>query len=96
MALEVLEGPLHRNARGTVKAAAYESRYAGVRMVRERTRGGWLARAHAWLAIASRAQDTALAGALGYLMDYFASKRAGSEPFIWTPEPPPHLPLRTA
>ncbi len=79
-----------------MKAAAKDRRQSGIRLVRERTRGGWLTRAYAWLAVASRAQDTALAGALGYLMDYFASRRAGSEPFIWTPEPPPRLPLRTA
>lgn len=95
-ALELLEGPVPRNPRGGVKAGARDSRYTGIRLVRERTRGGWLARAYAWLAVASRAQDTALAGALGYLMDYFASRRAGSEPFIWTPEPLPRLPLKTA
>lgn len=95
-ALEVLEGPVPTSARGAAKVTARDRRYASIRLVRARTRGGWLARAYAWLAAASRAQDVALAGALGYLMDYFASRRAGSEPFIWTPEPPPRLPLRTA
>jgi len=94
-AVEVLEGPLPRNARGTVRAAGLDRRYTGIRLVRERTRGGWLAHAYAWLAIASRAQDAALAGALGHLMDYFGSRRAGFEPFIWTPGPP-RLPLKTA
>lgn len=95
-ALEVLEGPLPKHASEAIGAGARDGRYAGIRVVRERTRGGWLARAYAWLAVASRAQDTALAGALGYLMDHFASRRAGAEPFIWTPGPSPRLPIRTA
>ena len=41
-------------------------------------------------------QEEALAGVFGHLMDYFASWRDGSAPFIWTPGPPPSPPLRTA
>ena len=62
----------------------------------ERTHGAWLTRATDWLLAASDAQEEALAGVFGHLMDYFASWSDGSAPFIWTPGPPLAPPLRTA
>ncbi len=97
-ALEILAGP---RAPRTASAAAdaRSVRDGAIHLVRARTHGAWLARATDWLLTASSAQEEALAGVFGHLMDYVASWRDGSAPFIWTPGPRPwssRLPLRTA
>jgi len=92
-ALEILAGP---RAPQAVSARAAKARGGPIHLVRARTQGAWLARATDWLLAASGAQEDALAGVFGHLMDYFASWRDGSAPFIWTPGPPPAPPLRTA
>jgi transposase len=58
-----------------------------LRFIASRTRGQWLARAARWFSACPIGQETALAGALGHLTDYFATWRAGSAPFIWLHAP---------
>jgi putative transposase len=94
-ALEVLAGPRPPQT-ASVAADAPRARDGSIHLVRARTHGAWLTRATDWLLAASGAQEEALAGVFGHLMDYFASWRDGSAPFIWTPGPPPSPPLRTA
>jgi hypothetical protein len=95
-ALEILAGP--RPPQTASEAAdARAGRDGPIHLVRARTHGAWLTRATDWLLTASSAQEEALAGVFGHLMDYFASWRDGSAPFIWMPgPPPPSPPLRTA
>jgi hypothetical protein len=94
-ALEVLAGPPSPHA-ASAAVDARSGRDGSVHLVRARTHGAWLTRATDWLLAASGAQEEALAGVFGHLMDYFASWRDGSAPFIWTPRPLPSPPLRTA
>jgi hypothetical protein len=94
-ALEVLAGPRPPQT-ASVAADAPRARDGSIHLVRARTHGAWLTRATDWLLAASGAQEEALAGVFGHLMDYFASWRDGSAPFIWTPGPPVVPPLRTA
>jgi len=87
--LEVLTGPRVLDPGSASVAGARSVRAAAMHLVRARTRGAWLARATDWLLTASSVQDAELSGVFGHLMDYFASWRDGSEPFIWTPTQPP-------
>ena len=87
VALEILEGPWTGGGRaGAESLGAQEG--AAVRWLRARTQGEWLARAGEWLQAAPRRQESALAVALGHLMDYFAVWSDASEPFVWTSAPP--------
>ena len=96
-ALEVLAGP---RPLATASAATTTNSPRGrdqrVRLVRARTHGAWLNRATEWLTAASGAQEDALAGVFGHLMDYFAGWRDGSAPFIWMRGALRAPPLRTA
>jgi transposase-like protein len=94
-ALEILAGPRPPQT-ATLVAGARSGRDGSFRLVRARTHGAWLTCATEWLLAASGAQEHMLAGVFGHLMDYFASWRDGSAPFIWTPGPPVVPPLRTA
>ncbi len=84
-ALEVLAGPGPRKDAIAAPADAQSRRDRAIHLVRVRTHGAWLARATDWLLADSGVPDVSLAGVFGHLMDYFASWRDGSEPFIWTP-----------
>jgi transposase len=94
-ALEILAGPRPPQA-ATVAADGRRGRGGSIHLVRARTHGAWITRATDWLLAASGAQEEALAGVFGHLMDYFAGWRDGSAPFIWTHGPPLAPPLRTA
>lgn len=90
--IEILAGPGARGsflARGAGKGTPVPAAVAPVRVIRARTRGGWLTRATHWLVAAPDAQEPSLAAALGHLMDYFATWNENSEPFLWTPDQPP-------
>ncbi len=90
--IEILAGPGARGSflsRGAGKAASVPAAVAPVRVIRARTRGGWLTHATHWLVGAPDAQERSLAAALGHLMDYFATWNENSEPFLWTPDQPP-------